>query len=246
MVADKQLFENKDRGWIGVVIMGPDGKPTGVPLAPGQTVRMNEIEMRLTANAPMRPEDNPFVPQTRIVTDVETGVMSEETVTPLVAIKDTRYVPQNERPIPGVYAPPPADPLAPVLTNTAASTAPVPPPAVLPPAPVPQPSPRAAAAARAATGTPIGGQPLTPGGQNRTQPTYDDADPVAEDPFKEQPMNSSPEETAAAVDPAIGEETGAAKQPTGAQPVGHYQAQEEVGTPTAPEQPAPWNPEGER
>lgn len=50
------------------------------------------------------------------------------------------------------------------------------------------------------------------------------------------------EETAAKVDAAVGEETGAAPPPTGDAPEGSYTASEEVGTPAAASQPPPYTP----
>jgi hypothetical protein len=49
-----------------------------------------------------------------------------------------------------------------------------------------------------------------------------------------QTVGSAEEEHAAAVDPAIGEETGAAKPPSQPAPEGEYAAAEEVGSPDAP------------
>jgi hypothetical protein len=239
----RQLFKNEDGGFIGAVQIGPEGKPVGVAVPPGGHVWLSEVEQRLTANAPVQAKDNPFVAQTRVVTDRETGVMSEIQVTPLVAVSDTRFVPGVDRHIPGIVddplgdapdsAPPPQTPSASKVVPNPSETA-----------------PRVPARAAAA----VAGQPATPAMQGLTPPAdvgggFDDADPVGVTPgaapavTQGAKMNGpQSEEHAAKVDPAIGEETGAAAKPTGDAPQGHYQASEEVGTPTAPTAPPPYVP----
>lgn len=65
-------FRNTTDGWIGVVqFVGPHREPKGTAVDPHGTVWLNEDEQILTANAPKRDEDNPFVP--RKVQDPESG-----------------------------------------------------------------------------------------------------------------------------------------------------------------------------
>lgn len=97
----KQQFRNEDAGWIGVVAIGPKGEDRGMSVAPGDTVWLSEDEQRLTANAPRKPEDNPFIAQKRERINQETGAREEYELTPLVPIDEDRWVPANERYIPG-------------------------------------------------------------------------------------------------------------------------------------------------
>lgn len=53
-------FVNTTTGWIGVVQIGPHGEQKGIAVAPGMSVWLTEDEQILTANAPVRDEDNPF------------------------------------------------------------------------------------------------------------------------------------------------------------------------------------------
>lgn len=96
----KQQFRNEFGGWIGVVLIGPKGDEQGHAVEPGQTVWLSEPEQILTANAPRRPEDNPFVPQTVRRTNPTTGELEEYSITPLVPCAEDRFVPANARPIP--------------------------------------------------------------------------------------------------------------------------------------------------
>lgn len=223
----KQQFRNESGGWIGVVLIGPKGDEQGHAVEPGQTVWLSEAEQILTANAPRRPEDNPFVPQTFQRTNAETGELEEYSVTPLVPSQEDRFVPANSRPIPADLYPtgyqqagaqaqgnigtdeptvvsasgdPVAEREAQVEANVETK------PGDPPPAP-----PRAAAAADAA------------------EP------PAAEEP----PV---PDETAA-------DATGAAAAPANAAVTGSFAQGEEVATPEAPtappQPPAPWTPQAD-
>lgn len=259
---EKQQFKNTTDGWVGVTVIGPKGEDRGAAVEPGGTVWLSEPEQVLTATAPRRPEDNPFVEQTRMVTNQETGEVEPTKVTPLVPISEGRYVPAQDRFIPGVRA----EGALGVAQAQAAATAnepatvttldagalqrhaevqamgdnvvvnhrlPMQEDGSLAPPSVP---PRAAAAAAAAQETPEPPQaPPTPPQEPPVQPA---------------------EETAAVVNPEIGEETGAAKPPTDPPVEGEYAAMEEVGTPDAgspagetgadtereDEQPAPYTP----
>lgn len=101
---EKQQFKNATQGWIGAVSIGPKGDEGGVAVEPGGTVWLSEAEQILTANAPRHAEDNPFIEQTHIVSDPETGARTETKVTPLVLVNEGRFVPANERPIPSDLA----------------------------------------------------------------------------------------------------------------------------------------------
>ena len=57
----QRKFRNPTPGWVGANVVGPDGTLTSVPVEPGGEVWMTEMEERMTAEAPRRPEDNPFV-----------------------------------------------------------------------------------------------------------------------------------------------------------------------------------------
>jgi hypothetical protein len=98
-----------------------------------------------------------------------------------------------------------------------------------PPAPADHPMPAQAVP------TAPGGNPDAPG------PTPDAAFPTAPPPGELSPLSPEAlaaiaEEQAAAVDPQVGEETGAAKPPASAPPEGEFAQAEEVGSPDAPEQ----------
>jgi hypothetical protein len=100
MPIEKQQFRNNTGGWIGAVQIGVKGDEQGVAVEPGGTVWLSEAEQILTANAPRRPEDNPFVAQEHVVTDQTTGARDTITVVPLEPINEGRYVPANERYVP--------------------------------------------------------------------------------------------------------------------------------------------------
>lgn len=53
-------FENVSDGVIGVQVADGNGRMTGIPVRPGESVWLSEAEEIATANAPRRPEDNPF------------------------------------------------------------------------------------------------------------------------------------------------------------------------------------------
>lgn len=104
---EKQQFRNESGGWIGVVLIGPKGDEQGHAVEPGQTVWLSEAEQILTANAPRRPEDNPFIAQTVSRTNPTTGELEQSSVTPLVPASEDRFVPANARPIPAdIYGSP--------------------------------------------------------------------------------------------------------------------------------------------
>jgi hypothetical protein len=224
----KQQFKNETDGWIGVVIIGPRGDDRGIPVEPQGTVWLSEAEQRLTANAPRRPQDNPFIAQEVERVNPETGESETVTVTPLVPISDDRFVPADNR-----YVPADAAPASGVLAAQAAATGDEPLTATVAPStvetrtaeveamgedakpghPAPPVPARAAAAAQAAAPEP--------------EPAPEPQEPPVTPPAPPQ----APEEHAVKTDPQVGEETGAATPPSGAPPEGEFAAREEVGTP---------------
>lgn len=58
---EQRKFINQTRGYCGVNIFGPDGKPTAIAVEPGGEVWLTEAEERMTAEAPRHAQDNPFV-----------------------------------------------------------------------------------------------------------------------------------------------------------------------------------------
>lgn len=57
----KDLFRNDSGGWAGAVVLGIGGQHQGIAVEPDGQVWLSEEEQILTANAPQRDEDNPFV-----------------------------------------------------------------------------------------------------------------------------------------------------------------------------------------
>lgn len=246
-VSEKQEFQNQSGGWLGVVVIGPKGDDRGVSVAPGASVWLSEEEQVLTANAPRKAADNPFVEQTFTYTESESGESKTQTYIPLVPVDTGRYVPAQTRPIgrdisnaaatgaaqvaatgdePVQLTSP--DPIQQRAEEIAASDSSRP----VPPA-------RARAAAEATEEPPEA--PAAP------EPP---AQPPVEPPAPEQPTAPVEEETAVQ-QPTVPEETGAAVPPTGEAIAGSFSQGEEVGTPLAPsetaaappEQPAPWTPQ---
>lgn len=56
----KSEFRNDSEGQLGVVVID-NGKERGIAVAPGRTIWLSEDEQVLTANAPRREQDNPFI-----------------------------------------------------------------------------------------------------------------------------------------------------------------------------------------
>lgn len=241
----KQQFKNETGGWVGAVVIGPRGDDRGVGVEPGGTVWLSEAEQRLTANAPRRPEDNPFIEQSREDQDPVSGETVVVKFTPLVPVSENRYVPAGERPIPGD-----ASGATQGLAAQAAATGPEPQTAVADSG-----TPESRTAEVEAMGE--GAKPNFPPPPARAQAAVDNAPPepaptpaTPEPPSEPQeppvqptePPQQADEEHAVQTDPQVGEETGAATPPAGAPPEGEYAASEEVGTPVPPQQPAPWSP----
>lgn len=263
---EKTQFKNMTEGHVGAVAIGPKGDERGIGVEPGATVWLSEAEQILTANAPRKPEDNPFIEQTFLRTNQETGAQEEYQVTPLVPIQENRYVPANERPIPGDL---------PAASGAAAAQAAAtgPEPAVATPdqgsvqrrtAEVEemgpetrphQPAPPRAAAAAAAAAEEATAPPEAP--EEEEQPQAGPPAPQAPMPPGAQERSDTPspqgeEETATLSPGPQAEETGAPLPPTGEAPQGEYARSEEVGTPVqetgaeadddAEQRPAPYSP----
>lgn len=275
---EKQQFKNESAGWVGAVVIGPKGDDRGIAVEPGGHVWLSEAEQVLTANAPRRPEHNPFIPQVTIITDPVTGAMSEIEVTHLVAVDEGRFVPADLRYVPGVEA----EGARGVATAQAAATAEYPTtPSTLDVGAVERhnevdamgdtaqphqapPVPRAAAKAVAAAQPSAESFEAEERSRQEAQAANEAAAqaeaarlaaepaPVAPEPRPDDPATPTfneetgaftrpPEETAQTVDPAVGEETGAALPPQGDATAGTFSSHEEVGTPDAP-QPPPFTP----
>jgi hypothetical protein len=101
---EKQQFQNQSGGYVGVVVIGVKGEDRGIAVEPDGYVWLSEEEQRLTANAPRRPEDNPFVAQTRQRRNEETDALEDYEVVPLVPVSEERFVPADLRPVPGVQS----------------------------------------------------------------------------------------------------------------------------------------------
>lgn len=98
---EKRLYKNNTAGYLGVVQLDHKGEQQGVNVDPLGTIWLSDAEAILTARAPKRAEDNPFVAQTFIFIDSETQQRQEGQMTPLVLAGDgSRYVPANDRFVP--------------------------------------------------------------------------------------------------------------------------------------------------
>lgn len=231
---ERQQFRNDDAGWVGVVKVNGRGEAVGDSVAPGATVWLSEAEKVLTAEAPQRPEDNPFLPQKRSRLNNETGQMEDVEVTPLVPVSEPRFVPGTERFVPGGEVDPrlradaskPREPSPEEITQA------------------PQPPARASAAV---AGSLQGENPSEQRRTDVTPPAPPEEPATSADLAADEGSALASEETAAKVDPETGEETGAAVEPSGDAPEGEYAQAEEVGTPDAPAAitgppAAPWSP----
>lgn len=245
----KTQFHNNTGGHLGVVIIDPKGADRGVNVEPDGHVWLSEAEQRLTANAPRRAEDNPFIEQTKTRRSPDTGELEEYTVVPLTVASENRYVPADLRPIPG-YVPTPvalqhaqAAATGDESVTVTAVEAPAlqrehemqdAPPTIRPNEPVvpPTPPPRAAAAAEAARAAQ----------ESAEEPTV--TEETAQTVQGGETVPTAPQES-----------IGAAEPPSAPAPEGSYAGNEEVGTPTAAtaetpttettqpggNDPAPWN-----
>lgn len=60
MAEEVKEFRNRTDGFVGAVKIRKSGEEFGVSVAPGESVFLTADEEKATANAPRRPEDNPF------------------------------------------------------------------------------------------------------------------------------------------------------------------------------------------
>lgn len=94
-------FVNNTEGYIGALQYAPNGDQVGVAVEPHGTVWLSVAEQEITAKAPKRAEDNPFVPQRVVEHDDEGKIVSERWVTPLTRNDEARPIGNNTRPSPG-------------------------------------------------------------------------------------------------------------------------------------------------
>lgn len=237
----KRLYRNNTGGFIGVVQIDHKGDEQGVNIDPHGTIWLSDAEAVLTARAPKDPANNPFVEQTLIVQDPETGNMSEVVVTPVTLASDEeRYAPAQDRYVPtqvDSHASPPPSPAAVAREQReTAGQSPVSAPA---PAASPLPAPPGGAATLSGDTPPAGtpeqeswvAEPEAPG--QVLQGSLQGA-AVPEETAQAQVPPQAPSVTAQAAPQTPGgveEETGAALPPAELPPEGEYAQAEEVGTP---------------
>lgn len=103
-LAEKRKYHNPSPIWVGVNIFDAEGKRTSIQVEPGGYVWMSAEEAQMTAEAPVRPENNPFVATWERVTgqDSNTGEQIKVTETGLLVLTDDPPRPiGSERFIPG-------------------------------------------------------------------------------------------------------------------------------------------------
>lgn len=102
-LGDRIEFVNNTEGYVGALQYAPNGDQVGVAVEPGGTVWLSPEEQTITAKAPRKAEDNPFIPQRVEILDPDTGKkVGERYVTPLTPNTEERPIPgNNNRPIPG-------------------------------------------------------------------------------------------------------------------------------------------------
>lgn len=208
-VIEKQAFRNQSPGWIGVVQIDAKGQDRGRAVEPDGIVWLSEAEQILTANAPRRPEDNPFIEQDMAFGVDDDGHPIRRRVTPLLPVSENRYVPAGDRPIPAR-----AMAVQPVVVEDEAQDIPD------PEAPDPE---AVVAREQAVVQARAAGERPKPRPTRRAQAAVEAAEEHAA-------VETPPEEQA---------ETGAPVAPTEEPVEGEYAATEEVGTPSAPAAGAP-------
>jgi hypothetical protein len=92
---EQRKYTNITPGFVGVNVFAPDGKPTSIAVEPHGEVWLTPEEERMTAEAPRRAEDNPFVKQWE--EPVERDSFGEVTAT---ATREGVLVPSDEPPRP--------------------------------------------------------------------------------------------------------------------------------------------------
>lgn len=100
---EKRQYKNNTGGYLGVVVLDPNGNERGVNVDPYGTIWLSDAEAILTARAPQRAEDNPFEEQVFIVQDPETQMRREVRVRPLELVHGgDRYTPAQDRYVPHI------------------------------------------------------------------------------------------------------------------------------------------------
>jgi hypothetical protein len=214
MDIEKQQFHNNTGGFLGVTIIGPRGDDRGISVGPDENVWLSEAEQRLTANAPRKAKDNPFIEQARQRMNPETGELEDYTLTPLTPVEGERFVPADLRPIPSTMS-----------AHASLMEA------------------QAAAKADEPSTPTVATVPALERHQEVEQTSDADLKPNVPPP----PARAAAAASAAADDGKAKEEVGTPTPPSEPTP-GSYTAQEETGTPPAPQtqpqqQPAPYAPQ---
>jgi hypothetical protein len=118
-VVEKTEFKNRSSGHLGVVVLDRDGREKGANIEPGGTIFLSDDEIQLTANAPQKAEDNPFLVKHHVIHDQGTGELIEEGDWPaLELVAEKRPVPLGQmsgaqRPTPATGQQAPANGLTP-------------------------------------------------------------------------------------------------------------------------------------
>lgn len=232
----KRRYRNNTSGWIGVVQLDHLGQELGVSVEPGGEVWLSDAEAILTARAPKLAEDNPFLERTFVTKDAN-GERREVKLTPITPVgTETRGIYGSDRYVPGVTD----DMEARAQVAQAAvdgGASPVTPAMVARTEQVEQSlhdeggddnlswivPPEAPG--EALPGSLPGSDEPTPAAAS------DDLPPIEGGGVPQAPAPAPVvAEEHAAVDPQVGEETGAAPAPAGSAVEGEYAQAEEVGT----------------
>ncbi len=96
---EKKPYRNQTAGWQGVVKLNHLGAQEGHGVAPYGTVWLTDDEAKLTARAPARAEDNPFLPKPFDFYDDKGAIVTQE-MAPIVLVTDERDVPIDDRYVP--------------------------------------------------------------------------------------------------------------------------------------------------
>lgn len=96
---EKRQYRNNTLGWLGVVILSPQGEEVGISVEPQGTVWLSDAEAICTARAPRDPKDNPFEEQA-FMEIVPGSEPIERKIRPLVPISESRFVPAAGRYLP--------------------------------------------------------------------------------------------------------------------------------------------------
>jgi hypothetical protein len=113
-VAEKRKYHNPSPIWVGINIFDAEGKRTSIQVEPGGYAWLSAEEAKMTAEAPVKPEDNPFVKtwQRRTGMDPNTGEPITVTETGLLVLTDDpprpvgseRFIPGQEQIVPAPEA----------------------------------------------------------------------------------------------------------------------------------------------